>query len=109
MNQRIIPAIMSGGAGTRLWPLSTEAHPKQFHTLGWNETLFAATLARARGATGAISFAAPIVLCNARHASSVRDALAGGEATLVMEPTSRNTAAVGAIAATLATETEPDA
>jgi mannose-1-phosphate guanylyltransferase/mannose-6-phosphate isomerase len=109
MKQRIIPAIMSGGAGTRLWPLSTEAHPKQFHALGWEETLFAATLARARGETSAVSFAAPIVLCNGRHASSVRDALSGAEATLVMEPASRNTAAVGAIAAALATEIEPDA
>lgn len=104
MSARIVPAIMSGGAGTRLWPLSTEARPKQFHALGGPETLFAATLRRVRGA----AFAAPIVLCNARHEALVRADL-GGPATLVFEPAARNTAAVGAIAAALAQELTPDA
>ena len=46
MTLRIIPAIMSGGAGTRLWPLSTEDHPKQFHALMGPRTMFAETVAR---------------------------------------------------------------
>jgi mannose-1-phosphate guanylyltransferase/mannose-6-phosphate isomerase len=43
MTHRIIPAIMSGGAGTRLWPLSTDAQPKQFHALAGDQSLFATT------------------------------------------------------------------
>lgn len=107
MSTRIIPAIMSGGAGTRLWPLSTEERPKQFHALGGAETLFAQTLSRVSGDAGAISFTSPIVLCNARHEHLVRASAPG--AMLVLEPLPRNTAAVGAIAAAVATEIDPTA
>jgi mannose-1-phosphate guanylyltransferase/mannose-6-phosphate isomerase len=107
---RIIPAIMSGGAGTRLWPLSTEAHPKQFHALAGPDSLFARTVRRVSGKVGELSFAGPIVLCNARHASLVRKHLDGVAPTaLVFEPVPRNTAAVGAIAAAIGAETNPDA
>jgi len=103
MTYRIIPAIMSGGAGTRLWPLSTEAHPKQFHALAGNASLFTQTVARVRGHVGDLSFAPPLVLCNARHASFVRAHLAGASpGAIVYEPSPRNTAAVGAIAAAVA-------
>ena len=54
MKQRIIPAIMSGGAGTRLWPLSTEDAPKQFHAVTGAGTLFAETANRVRGEHGGI-------------------------------------------------------
>jgi mannose-1-phosphate guanylyltransferase/mannose-6-phosphate isomerase len=109
MSLRIIPAIMSGGAGTRLWPLSTEARPKQFHALGGPRTLFSETLARVSGSTRALTFAAPIILMNAQHTALVREGLGGASATLVLEPTPRNTAAVGAIAAAVAAEIDPDA
>lgn len=110
MTTRIIPAIMSGGAGTRLWPLSTEAHPKQFHALAGDASLFAQTVARVSGETGALSFAPPIVLCNARHAVLVRDHLGGREVgALVFEPVPRNTAAVAAIAAAVAAQLDEDA
>jgi mannose-1-phosphate guanylyltransferase/mannose-6-phosphate isomerase len=113
MSIRIIPAIMSGGAGTRLWPVSTDAHPKQFHVLaGGAESLFTQTAARVRGTHGAASFAPPLVLCNARHADLVRAHLAAADvqnATLVLEPAPRNTAAVGAIAAAVAAEIDPEA
>jgi mannose-1-phosphate guanylyltransferase/mannose-6-phosphate isomerase len=106
----IIPAIMSGGAGTRLWPLSTEAHPKQFHALAGPDSLFTRTVRRVSGNVGELSFAGPIVLCNARHASLVREHLDGVAPTaLVFEPAPRNTAAVGAIAAAIGVEANPDA
>jgi len=110
MKHRILPAIMSGGAGTRLWPLSTEAHPKQFHALAGPDSLFTRTVRRVSGEAGDLSFAGPIVLCNARHATLAREHLDGVVPTaLVFEPVPRNTAAVGAVAAAVAADTEDDA
>jgi mannose-1-phosphate guanylyltransferase/mannose-6-phosphate isomerase len=112
MTLRIIPAIMSGGAGTRLWPLSTEDHPKQFHALAGPRTLFADTVARLSGDVGGISFAPPIVLCGEKHAPRVRQTLdeAGAHAAaIVIEPAPRNTAAVAATAALVAQEIETEA
>lgn len=107
MSHRITPAIMSGGAGTRLWPLSTEDKPKQFHALLGERSLFAETADRVSGATGAISFNEPIALCGAKHVGSVRAAMAeldSKAATIVVEPASRNTAAVALSAAAVARE-----
>jgi mannose-1-phosphate guanylyltransferase/mannose-6-phosphate isomerase len=112
MKHRIIPAIMSGGAGTRLWPASTEARPKQFHAMTGRHSMFAETVLRVSGEAGALSFAPPIVLCNAAHARWVEEHLAeiGARASaIVLEPAARNTAAVGAVAAAAAAEIDPDA
>ncbi|MGQ0533584.1 MAG: mannose-1-phosphate guanylyltransferase [Caulobacteraceae bacterium] len=112
MAHRIIPAIMSGGAGTRLWPLSTEDRPKQFHALIGTRTLFAEAAARVHGNVGDISFAPPIVLCGETHVASVRaalDEISVFPAAIVIEPAPRNTAAVAAVAAALAQELDPDA
>lgn len=110
MKHRIIPAIMSGGAGTRLWPLSTEAHPKQFHALAGDVSLFTQTARRLSGQTDALSFAPPVVLCNTRHTSLVRAHLGSlSPGALVLEPQPRNTAPVAAIAAALAAERDEDA
>lgn len=106
MGYRIIPAIMSGGAGTRLWPLSTEAKPKQFHAIATEKSLFETTLARLSGDHGAITFEAPIILCNAGQASHVRQNALPRGAALVLEPEPRNTAAVAAIAAALARDAD---
>lgn len=103
---------MSGGAGTRLWPLSTEDHPKQFHALMGPRTMFADTVARVSGRVGEIEFAPPIVLCGEKHLSRVRDALAETSAkasAIVIEPAARNTAAVAASAAAIAQELDRDA
>ena len=108
MTLKIIPAIMSGGAGTRLWPLSTEDHPKQFHALMGPRTMFAETVARVSGD----KFAPPIVLCGERHVARVRSALAeanANAAAIVIEPEARNTAAVAATAAALAQEIDGSA
>lgn len=112
MTLRVIPAIMSGGAGTRLWPLSTEDHPKQFHALAGPRTLFAETAARVSGGDGAVSFAPPIVLCGERHVARVRAGLkeAGAEAAaIVVEPAARGTAPVAVTAAAIAREIDRDA
>lgn len=113
MSYRIIPAIMSGGAGTRLWPTSTQARPKQFHALGGGaDSMFVATLRRVSGGAGDIAFAPPIVLASMQHADLVDAHLAHAgvsAAAIVLEPMPRNTAAVGAIAAALGAELDPDA
>lgn len=112
MKHRIIPAIMSGGSGTRLWPVSTDEKPKQFHALAGAETLFVETLRRVQGESGALSFAPPVIICNARHAALVAEqaaAAGAAPAAIVCEPKGRNTAAAAAIAAALGAELDGDA
>ena len=112
MKHRIIPAIMSGGSGSRLWPASTEQKPKQFHPLGGAGTLIAETALRVRGENAALSFSEPIILCNVAHADLVAEQMAeigASPAAIVLEPFGRNTAAAAAVAAALAAEIDPDA
>lgn len=113
MSYRIVPAIMSGGAGARLWPASTEAAPKQFHALGASaDSMFVETLRRVSGCTDALTFAAPIILASAKHADLVDAHLAQAgvsASAIVLEPIARNTAAVGAIAAAAGAEIDADA
>jgi len=91
----ITPVLLSGGAGTRLWPVSRDERPKQFIALTDERTMFALTLARVEGLKNA---AAPIVVANAAHADLVR-AQATGAMTLILEPCARNTAPAIALAA----------
>lgn len=103
---------MSGGAGTRLWPVSTEAAPKQFHNLNGAGTMIQETVQRVRGEHGALSFGPPIVLANVAHADLIESQLAAigtAPAALVLEPQGRNTAALGALAAAVARDIAPDA
>jgi mannose-1-phosphate guanylyltransferase/mannose-6-phosphate isomerase len=103
---KITPVIMSGGAGTRLWPVSRVGHPKQFHALGGERTLIQETALRAQGP----GFAAPIVVCNAAHAEIARRQLsaAGLEPLVVLEPAARNTAACAVAAAALVAGEDPE-
>ena len=95
MTRAIIPVILSGGAGTRLWPLSTEARPKQFHALaGGEETLLQLTAARIRGE----GFAPPVVIAAAAHADLVDEQIEEA-GLLILEPCARNTAPAIALAA----------
>jgi mannose-1-phosphate guanylyltransferase/mannose-6-phosphate isomerase len=108
---KIVPAIMSGGAGTRLWPLSTEAMPKQFHRLGSEATLMQETILRLVESAG-IQPASPIVICGQQHCDVVDAQLTElglKPSAIVQEPFGRNTAVVAAMAALLAQESEPDA
>lgn len=103
----ITPVLMSGGAGTRLWPLSRRDKPKQFHALGGRKTLIQDTALRVSGPP----FGPPMVVCNAAHAGLVRDQLAAvgvTPATLILEPEGRNTGPASAIVAALAAQTAPD-
>lgn len=94
----ILPVILSGGAGSRLWPLSREAYPKQFLPLVGDETMLQATWRRVASTAGR----APIVVANEEHrfmaAEQLRECNAGAEA-LILEPTGRNTAPAIAVAA----------
>jgi mannose-1-phosphate guanylyltransferase/mannose-6-phosphate isomerase len=111
VRQRLIPAVMSGGSGTRLWPLSTDHTPKQFHALGSKQTLIQESVQRLV-ATDAFEPADPILICNHRHASVVEAQMrevGRNPAAVVLEPFGRNTAAVAAIAGLLARNLDPDA
>ena len=104
----IIPVILSGGTGSRLWPLSRETYPKQFWPLVGRETMLAATALRAHGP----EFAPPIIVCNEAHrflaAEQLREAKVEG-ARILLEPAGRNSAPAIAAAAILAEELEPGA
>ena len=94
----IVPVILSGGSGTRLWPMSTPARPKQLLALTAEETMLQLTARR----TGGDRFAAPIVVANSAHADEVDAQLAAAHATaqaLILEPAGRNTAPAIALAA----------
>lgn len=98
-----IPVILSGGAGTRLWPLSRELMPKQFLKLAGDRTLLQET-ARRLGE-------APVVVCNFEHRFIVAEQLReeGTEArAIVIEPVGRNTAPAAAAAALMLAESDPD-
>ena len=60
----MIPVILSGGAGTRLWPLSRRLFPKQFHALMGEKTLIQDTVLRVQSLAGAQK---PVLLCNEDH------------------------------------------
>lgn len=92
----IIPVVLSGGSGTRLWPMSREERPKQFLSLTAELTMFQLTLDRASDAG---RFGAAIVVANTRHADLIEDQLVDRKAMLVLEPIARNTAPAIALAA----------
>ena len=69
---KIIPVILSGGSGTRLWPLSRKAYPKQYLSLAGDNTMLQETLLRLRGLDNLIE---PIVICNVDHRFLVAEQL----------------------------------
>ncbi|MGL4309802.1 MAG: mannose-1-phosphate guanylyltransferase/mannose-6-phosphate isomerase [Paracoccaceae bacterium] len=103
----IHPVILCGGSGTRLWPSSRRAYPKQFTTIFGDESLFQATLKR----FGAPGFAAPLVMTNAdfRFLATEQCKDAGLlDARIVIEPALRDTAPA-ILTAALMHESDPDA
>jgi len=95
----MIPVILSGGAGTRLWPLSRAMHPKQFHALTGEHTLIQQTVLRIRDAGYTH---APFVLCNEDHrfmAAGQLDEIGASAQCIVLEPVARGTAPALAAAA----------
>lgn len=97
---RISCFVMSGGIGSRLWPLSREDNPKQFHNFAGDGSMLVKTIRRLRARREG---EAPVSLIGSeRHAERVRDDLAGldlGGGVPIFEPTGRNTAAAVAVAA----------
>ena len=95
----IIPVILSGGSGTRLWPMSRETYPKQFLPLVDQNTMLQNTALRVAGLNG---MAAPRVVCNEDHRFMVAEQLRAvgiHPAAILLEPVGRNTAPAVAIAA----------
>jgi mannose-1-phosphate guanylyltransferase/mannose-6-phosphate isomerase len=105
----IVPVILSGGAGTRLWPLSREMHPKQLLALTGDHTMLQDTALRLQGIAGA---GAPVVVCNESHRFMVAEQLRGigvDAAAILLEPAGRNTAPAVALAAFKAQDLDADA
>ena len=97
-DHRIIPVILSGGSGTRLWPVSRESFPKQLWPLVSNRTLLQETAVRAHGHGPA----PPVVVCNQEHRFLIAEQLRAvsiNDARIVLEPVGRNSAPAIAAAA----------
>ncbi|TCS34075.1 mannose-1-phosphate guanylyltransferase/mannose-1-phosphate guanylyltransferase/mannose-6-phosphate isomerase [Acetobacter aceti NBRC 14818] len=104
----VIPVILSGGSGTRLWPMSRASFPKQLWPLLSAQSLLQETALRARG----ISLSAPVIVCNEAHRFLIAEQLreAGIESPkILLEPVGRNSAPAIAAAALLVAQTDPQA
>jgi mannose-1-phosphate guanylyltransferase/mannose-6-phosphate isomerase len=100
----LLPVILSGGSGTRLWPLSRESHPKQFHALVGQHTMLQDTATRLDALDGVPVTHRPLVVCNTEHRFMAAEQLraVGMDAAILLEPVGRNTAPALALAALLA-------
>ena len=103
------PVVLSGGSGTRLWPLSREKYPKQLLPLIGDDSLLQATVRRVEGLAG-VELAAPMVVCNEEYRFVIAEQLRlmGKPGTLVLEPLGRNTAPALALAALAAMKNGAD-
>ena len=105
---QVVPVILSGGSGTRLWPVSRESFPKQFWGLRSERPLIVETALRGAGE----GFAPPVIVCNVEHrflvAEQLRDANIA-DPRIVLEPVGRNSAPAIAAAALLVAQTDPQA
>jgi len=113
----LLPVILSGGSGTRLWPLSREAYPKQFLPLVGADTMLQATIKRLDSLSEenpheAIGVADPIVVCNNEHRFLVAEQMRSmnrQHAGIILEPEGRNTAPALTLAALMASShQDPD-
>ena len=98
---QILPVILCGGAGTRLWPLSRESYPKQFLALQGDHTMLQDTALRLQGLADA-TLLPPLVVCNTEHrflAASQLAAVGLPASGIVLEPVGRNTAPALTLAA----------
>lgn len=104
----IHPVVLSGGSGTRLWPLSRSLFPKQLLSIASDKSMLQATIARSCGA----GFADPLVVGGEEHRFHIAEQLnqiGVGAARIILEPEGRNTAAAIALAAHAALADDPDA
>ncbi len=108
----IIPVIMSGGAGTRLWPASKKSKPKQLLSLVGSETLIQQTVNRLSGEKAGFGFLPPLIVCNQAHTNEISrqlSAISVPPLAIITEPMPRNTAPCAVIAALAASEFDQDA
>ncbi len=104
----IFPVVLSGGAGTRLWPYSRNSYPKQFQSLGSGHSLLQDTVTRT---SGDALFALPMIICNDEHRFLVAEHLRLVDVLpelIVLEPIGRNTAPAVATAALMVARDDPD-
>lgn len=103
----LTPVLLSGGVGSRLWPVSRETHPKQFLPLAGELSMLQETLQRTSG----LEESPPLVVCNEEHRFMVAEQLRQVDITasaLILEPQGRNTAPAVALAALQALTTDPE-
>jgi mannose-1-phosphate guanylyltransferase / mannose-6-phosphate isomerase len=106
---RIIPVILSGGAGTGLWPMSRESYPKQLLSLLGQHTLVQRAALRV---ADPLLFAGPLVIANGEHRFELGSQLQSAgvtDALMALEPFGRGTAPAVTIAALIATKADPNA
>jgi mannose-1-phosphate guanylyltransferase/mannose-1-phosphate guanylyltransferase/mannose-6-phosphate isomerase len=106
--EEIIPVILSGGSGTRLWPLSRAHYPKQLHSLHSNLSLLQETASRLTDD----NFSRPLIICNSEHRFVVAEHLKEiniDPKAIVLEPVGRNTAPAATVASIIANNNDPNA
>ncbi|MFK4809054.1 mannose-1-phosphate guanylyltransferase/mannose-6-phosphate isomerase [Devosia sp. ZW T5_3] len=107
--RKIVPVILAGGQGTRLWPMSRAARPKQFIELMGNRSLYQRTLERLAGSD---RYGAPIVVTNADYrfmAAEQAQEVGVTPGAILLEPVARNTAVAIAATAYFVLDTDPEA
>ena len=101
---KITPAIMVGGSGSRLWPVSTPETPKPFHALITEKSLLQETLLRTIGTHKEVTFTPPILIGAEQHLGLIQADLAGIDIepqSIILEPSAQNTAAAAAVVTSL--------
>ena len=106
--QKVVPVILSGGTGSRLWPLSRQSYPKQLLPLAGERSLLQSAVSRA---VEPRLFASPMIIANAEHRFVVAEQMRAihVDGRIVLEPVGRNTAPAVAAAAVMAAEDDEDA
>jgi len=107
--QPLVPIVLSGGSGTRLWPLSRQKYPKQLLSFIGEDSLLQATLRRMEGLTD-VELGAPLVVCNEEYRFVIAEQLRlmGTKGNILLEPAGRNTAPALTLAALAALRDESD-
>ncbi|MDX1519686.1 MAG: mannose-1-phosphate guanylyltransferase, partial [Gammaproteobacteria bacterium] len=102
MSAKLVPVILAGGGGTRLWPMSRRYYPKQFLSLDGNDSMLQKTLLRLNGLADRIEVSPATIICNEEHrflVSEHAEAIGQPLQEIILEPVGRNTAPALTVAA----------